>query len=126
MSEKKDANRKLSEILTEDMKCHEPVKVRAIDGLEYEIEVYALSDDDFQNILETSNANPAELGNRDKLLTNMKFMREIAKAATRDERIASFLLPNEAMKVMMKTFELSGLTTASTPARSTEGGAEAR
>jgi hypothetical protein len=126
MSEKRSANQKLSEILTEDMVYHESIKVRTTDGQEHEVEVYMLSEEDFHNALETSNVDPAELGNRDKLLTNMKFMREIAKAATRDERIAAFLLPNEAVKVMTKSFEISGLTAASTPPRSTEGGAEAR
>jgi hypothetical protein len=113
MSEMKTANRRLSEILTEDMVRHETIKVHTTDGLEHEVEVYALSDADFFKALETSNVDLADIGNRDKLFANMRFARSVANVATRDERIASFLLPNESAKVMMKAFEISGLTTAS-------------
>lgn len=103
-------NRKLSEIIQQGTRCHESVSVKGIDGEEHTVEVYALSENEFRELFEGAGADPRDIGNRDKLVQNMKFLGNVAAKATRDEQICSVLMPNESAKIMMKAFEISGLT----------------
>jgi len=56
--------------------------------------------------------DPRDIGNRDKLVQNLKFLRTIARVATGDPNITSNILANESAKIMMKAFEVSRLTPA--------------
>jgi hypothetical protein len=94
---------------------HESIKVNAIDKKEYDVEVYPLSDADFAAVFEECGVDPTDLGNRNKLVANLKFLQKIAATATRDDNICTVLMPNESAKIMMKTFELSGLTASPKP-----------
>jgi hypothetical protein len=115
--ERRVASRKLSEMIEQGIRYHEPVTVRAVDGKEYEVEVHAFSEDEFRELFEAAGADPRDIGNRDKLVQNMKFLGNVAAKATRDPAIGSVLLPNESAKIMMKCFEISGLTAAGPAAR---------
>lgn len=108
--ERRAENKKLSEIIQQGTRYHESVKVQAIDREEYEVEVHALSEDQFRELFETAGVDPRDIGDREKLVQNMKFLSSVAKLATGDENISTVLMPNESAKIMMKAFEISGLT----------------
>jgi len=103
-------HRRLSEMIEEGTAFHESIKVNAIDKKEYDVEVYPLSDADFAAVFEECGVDPTDIGNPNKLVANLKFLQKIAATATRDHNICTVLMPNESAKIMMKTFELSGLT----------------
>jgi hypothetical protein len=107
---KRVENRKLSEIIQQGTCYHEMIKVKAIDGEEHEVEVYALSENDFRQAFEGTDIDPRDIGNKEKLVQNMKYLLAVAEKATHDPQIGSVLMPNECSKIMMKAFELSGLT----------------
>lgn len=110
--ERRAENKKLSEIIQQGTRYHETVKVQAIDRKEHDVEVHALSEDQFRELFETAGVDPRDIGDRDKLVQNMKFLSSVAKLATGDENISTVLMPNESAKIMMKAFEISGLTGA--------------
>jgi len=108
--ERRTENRKLSEIIQQGTRYHETVKVQGIDREEHDVEVHALSEDQFRELFEGAGVDPRDIGDREKLVQNMKFLSSVAKLATGDDNISSVLMPNESAKIMMKAFEVSGLT----------------
>jgi hypothetical protein len=108
--ERRVENRKLSEIIQQGTRYHESVSVKGIDGEMHEVEVYALSENEFRELFEGAGADPRDIGNRDKLVQNMKFLESVAAKATRDEKICTVLMPNQSAEIMMKAFNISGLT----------------
>jgi len=108
--ERRTANRKLSEIIQQGTRYHEPLKMRLIDGQEHDVEVYPLSEDEFRNLLEAHGVQLTDLGNREKLTENMKFIEEVARLATGQENIAELVLGNGCAEIMLKCFEISGLS----------------
>lgn len=108
--ERRTANRKLSEVIQQGTRYHEPLKMRLIDGQEHDVEVYPLSGDDFRNLLEAHGVELTDLGNKDKLTENMKFVEELARLATGEENIAGLVLGNGCTDIMLKCFEISGLS----------------
>jgi hypothetical protein len=110
--ERRAENRKLSERVQQGTRYHEPVKVKTIDGNEYEVEVYALSEDEFLELFEAAGVDPRDIGKPDKLVQNLKFSRSVAAKATRDENIGSVLMPTTSAEIMLKVFEISSLRPA--------------
>ena len=108
--ERRTANRKLSEIIQQGTRYHESLKMRLIDGQEHNVEVYPLSEDEFRNLLEAHGVQLTDLGNREKLTENMKFIEELARLATGQENIADLVLANGCSEIMLKCFEISGLS----------------
>jgi len=107
--ERRTANRKLSEIIEQGTRYHESLKMRLIDGKEHNVEVYPLSGDELRNLLEAHGVQLIDLGNREKLTENMKFIEELARLATGQEDIAELVLANGCSEIMLKCFEISGL-----------------
>ena len=105
-------NQRIAIRIEQGTRHHEPVKVFGTDGKEHDVEVYALSDDQFAEVFEEAGVDPRDIGNRDKLVQNLKFLRTIARVATGDPNITSNILANESAKIMMKAFEVSRLTPA--------------
>lgn len=110
--ERRAENQRIAVRIEQGTRCHEPVKVYGTDGQEHDVEVYALSDDQFREAFETAGVDPRDIGNRDKLTQNLKFVAAVAKLATGDPAITANVLPNEPAKLMMKAFEISRLTPA--------------
>jgi hypothetical protein len=52
--ERRAENRKLSEIIEQGTRYHEPVEVKAVDGQNHSIDVYALSEDQFRELFESA------------------------------------------------------------------------
>jgi len=107
---KRAENQKISVKIEQGTRYHETVKVYGTDRAEHDIEVYALSDDQFREAFENAGVDPADIGNPGKLIQNMKFMGAIARLATGDPAITANVLPNEPAKIMMKVFEISKLS----------------
>ena len=105
-------NQRIAIRIEQGTRYHETVKVYGTDRQEHDVEVYALSDDQFREAFEAAGVDPRDIGNRDKLTQNLKFVAAVAKLATGDPTITANVLPNEPAKIMLKAFEVSKLTPA--------------
>jgi hypothetical protein len=105
-------NKKIAELILRGSKYHEPVEVRGIDNESYKLEVSPISDADLAELLTSTNMDLKDIGNRDKLATNMQFLQKGAGLVTGVPDIAKSLMPMESLKLILKSFELSGLTGA--------------
>jgi hypothetical protein len=108
--EARAANKKLAELITKGTKYHEPVEVRGIDNEHHKFEVSPISDADLAELLTSTNVDLKDIGNRDKLASNMQFLQKGAGLCTGVPDVAKALMPMESLKLIMKSFELSGLT----------------
>jgi uncharacterized protein with PhoU and TrkA domain len=107
--EKRTANRKLSEIIQAGTQYHEPVRMKLIDGQEHDVQVYALSENEFRLLLEDFGLDLKDVGNREKLTENMKLAEKLAQIATGQDDIAELVIGNGCMEIMTKCFQISGL-----------------
>jgi len=103
-------NKKLAELIMQGTKYHEPVEVRGIDNQTHKFEVFPISDADLAELLTSTNVDLKDIGNRDKLASNMQFLQKGAGLCTGVPDVAKVLMPMESLKPIMKSFELSGLT----------------
>lgn len=110
----REANKKLADMIVQGTNYHEPVEVRGIDNQPHKFEVSPLSDADLANLLTSTNVDLKDIGNRDKLAQNMEFLQKGAGIVTGVRDVAQALMPLESLKLILKSFELSGLT-AGTP-----------
>lgn len=91
-------------------KYHEPVEVKGIDNELHTFEVSPLSDADLAELLQSTNVDLKDIGNRDKMASNMQFLQKGAGIVTGVQDVAKVLMPIESLKLILKSFELSGLT----------------
>lgn len=103
-------NKKLAELIAKGTKYHEPVEVKGIDNELHNFEVGPMSDADLADLLQSSNVDLKDIGNRDKMASNMLFLQKGAAIATGTPDVAKVLMPMESLKLILKSFELSGLT----------------
>lgn len=105
-------NKKLAELIVHGTRYHEPVQVRGIDNQHHHFEVSPISDADLAELLQSTNVDLKDIGNRDKLASNMQFLQKAAGLCTGVPDVAKALMPMESLKLILKSFELSGLTGA--------------
>ena len=74
------------------------------------MKVYPLSDQALKDVLTEAGAELADIGNREKVVSNLKLLQLVASRATHDKDICSYLMPLQSLPVALKAFELSGLT----------------
>jgi hypothetical protein len=110
IQEIREAHERIAQIVVKGTEYHEPVTVKTIDKKEHAIEVYALSEKDLIEAFQAANADLKDIGNQDKLISNMKLMSEVAARATRQPEIGKILLPLQSAPIAVKALELSGLT----------------
>ncbi|MGD0175801.1 MAG: hypothetical protein ABSC50_03130 [Candidatus Bathyarchaeia archaeon] len=103
-------NKKLAELITKGTSYHEPVEVRGVDNDLHKFEVSPMSDADLAELLQTTNVDLKDIGNRDKMVSNMQFLQKGAAIVTGVPDVAKALMPLESLKLILKSFELSGLT----------------
>ena len=108
--EARAANKKLAELITKGTRYHEPVEVQGIDNEQHKFEVSPISDADLAELLTSTNVDLKDIGNRDKIASNMQFLQKGAGLCTGVPDVAKALMPMESLKLIMKSFELSGLT----------------
>ena len=109
-------NKKLADLITKGTNYHEPVEVKGIDNQLHSFEVSPMSDADLAELLQSTNVDLKDIGNRDKMATNMQFLQKGAAIVTGVSDVAKALMPMESMKLILKSFELSGLTGIPKPA----------
>jgi hypothetical protein len=103
-------NKKLAELILQGTKYHEAVEVRGVDNELHKFEVSPMSDADLAELLQSTNVDLKEIGNRNKLAQNMQFLQKGAAIVTGAPEVAKALMPMESLKLILKSFELSGLT----------------
>jgi hypothetical protein len=89
---------------------HEPVTVKTVDRKEHSVEVYALSEKDLVEAFQAAGQDLKDIGDPDKLMSNLKLMGELAARATRQPDIGTILMPLQSAPIAIKALELSGLT----------------
>ena len=112
----REANKKLAELITKGTSYHEPVEVKGIDNELHKFEVSPMSDADLAELLQSTNVDLKDIGNKDKMASNMQFLQKGAAIVTGVPDVAKALMPMESMKLILKSFELSGLTGTPKPA----------
>jgi hypothetical protein len=93
----------------------ELVTVRGVDKKEHAVKVYPLSDKALNEVLTASGAELADIGKREKVVSNLKLLQLVAVKATKDPHICEFLMPLQSLPIALKAFELSGLTESPKP-----------
>jgi hypothetical protein len=112
----REANRKLAEFIQQGTRYHEPVEVKGVDNEMHQFEVSPLSDADLSDLLQTTNVDLKDIGNQDKMASNLQFLQKGAAIVTGVPDVAKALMPLESLKLILKSFELSGLTGIPKPA----------
>jgi hypothetical protein len=110
IQEIREAHDRIAQIVVKGTEYHEPVTVKTVDKKEHSVEVYALSEKDLIEAFQSSGQDLKDIGNPDKLLSNLKLMSELAARATRQPEIGKMLLPLQSAPIAVKALELSGLT----------------
>lgn len=108
----REENKKLAELIAKGTTYHEPVEVKGVDNELHKFEVSPISDADLAELLQSTNVDLKDIGNRDKLAENMQFLQKGAALVTGAPDVAKALMPMESLKLILKSFELSGLTGA--------------
>ncbi|MGA2789811.1 MAG: hypothetical protein ABSF00_03465 [Candidatus Bathyarchaeia archaeon] len=108
--EARAANQKLAELITKGTKYHEAVEVKGVDNELHKFEVSPMSDADLAELLQSTNVDLKDIGNKDKLASNLAFLQKGAAIATGAPDVAKALMPMESLKLILRSFELSGLS----------------
>jgi hypothetical protein len=110
IQEIREAHERIAQIVVKGTEYHEPVTVKTVDKKEHAVEVYALSEKDLIEAFQSAGADLKDIGNQDKLISNLKLMSEVAARATRQPDIGKILLPLQSAPIAVKALEISGLT----------------
>jgi len=105
--ERREFHKKLSEIILAGTEYFETVTVKGIDGKDYEVPVYALSDEQYRQAIESSGVNPKSLVDRTEILSHMKLAQAIAPIATRDPDICKVIKPAQSFMILEKVLAIS-------------------
>ena len=111
IQEIREAHERIAQIVVKGAEYHESVTVKTVDMKDHALEVYALSEKDLIEAFQSSGQDLKDIGDQDKLMSNLKLMGELAARATRIPEIGKILLPLQSAPIAVKALELSGLTT---------------
>ena len=112
-------HQRLGEMIAQGTEYWENVTVQGIDRKEHTVKVYPLSDQALQEVLTQAGAELADIGKREKVVSNLKLLQLVASRATHDKDICSHLTPLQSLPIALKAFELSGLTEGPKPESTT-------
>jgi hypothetical protein len=93
------------------------VEVQGLDGNFYEVDVYAMSDGEFRELVAKANLNREALSNPETILDQLNVQREIAAKCIRGENgeqftaeeLSQMLMPLEYSKIFRRVLEISGI-----------------
>ena len=108
-------HKRLSEMIPLGTEYSETVTVLGIDKKDHAVKVYPLSDQALRDVLVEAGAELADIGDRKKVVSNLKLLQLVATKATRDPEICKYLMPLQSLPIALKAFELSGLTEGPKP-----------
>jgi hypothetical protein len=111
----REEHKRLGDMIEQGTAYFEIVTVKGIDKKDHDVRVYPLSDQALKDVLTQTGAELTDIGNRDKLLSNLKLLQLVAAKATRDPNICNVLMPLQSLPIALKAFELSGLTEGPKP-----------
>lgn len=108
-------HKRLSEMIPAGTEYSEIVTVQGIDKKDHTVKIYPLSDQALKDVLMEAGAELADIGDREKVVSNLKLLQLVAAKATKDPDICKFLMPLQSLPIALKAFELSGLTEGPKP-----------
>jgi riboflavin biosynthesis pyrimidine reductase len=108
-------HKRLSEMIPAGTEYSETVTVLGIDKKDHAVKVHPLSDQALKEVLVEAGAELSDIGDRKKIVSNLKLLQLVAGKATGDPEICKFLMPLQSLPIALKAFELSGLTEAPKP-----------
>ena len=108
-------HKRLSEIIIRGKDYHEIVRVRGIDGKEYDIGIHPLNDEEFVAACAAANIHLPPGATGTDLGTSVKLLSALAAAITGDPKIASVLAPLETAKIGGKVLEISCISSGPKP-----------
>ena len=108
-------HKRLSEMIPAGTEYSEVVTVQGTDKKEHTVRVYPLSDQALREILADTGTELADIGNRTKVVSNLKLLGLIATKASHDPDICSYLMPLQSLPIALKALELSGMTEGPKP-----------
>ena len=108
-------HKRLSEMIPLGTEYSEIVTVLGIDKREHAVKVHPLSDQALKDVLMEAGAELADIGDRKKVVSNLKLLQLVAAKATGDPDVCKFLMPLQSLPIALKAFELSGLTEGPKP-----------
>jgi hypothetical protein len=106
------ANKKMADLIMQGTAYHETVEVRGIDNELHKFEVFPISDADLAELLQSANMDLKDIGKKDKMASNMQLLQKGAAIVTGVSDVAKSLMAAESLKLILRSFELSGLTDA--------------
>jgi hypothetical protein len=115
--ERRRTHQKLSRMVLEGSRYRETVEVQGIDGNYYMVDVYALTDEEFRDLIVKASLKREDLQNPEKIVELLTVQREIAAKCVRGEGDVKFtaeelgrlLMPLEYVKIFRKVLEISGI-----------------
>jgi hypothetical protein len=108
-------HKRLSEMIVRGKDYHETMKVRGIDGKEYDIDIHPLNDEEFVAACAAADIHLPPGATMTDVGPTMKLFSALAAAVTGDPKIASVLVPLETAKIGGKVLEISGLSAGPKP-----------
>jgi len=105
--ERREAHRKLSEIILAGTEYSEKVVVKGIDGKDYEVTVYAVSDEDYRRAIKIAGMDSKELLDRNAVLAHWGLANALAPIATRDPEICKVIKPAQSFRILEKVIAIS-------------------
>ena len=105
--ERRAENRRLSEIILAGTEYSESVTVKGVDGKDYDMQVHALSDEEYRSAIEAAGLSSKDLMDRGEVLAHWKLAQAIAPIATRDPNICKALKPAQTFKILEKVIQIS-------------------
>jgi hypothetical protein len=112
-------HKRLSEMIPAGIEYSEMVTVQGTDKKAHTVQVYPLSDQALKEVLMEAGADLGDIGDRGKLVSNLKLLQLVAVKATKDPDICKVLMPLQSLPIALKAFELSGLTEGPKPESNT-------
>ena len=104
----REENKRIYDLVVQGTAKHEPVEVEGIDRQKHTFEVFAISDADLAELLTSTGVDLKDMGNKEKLAENAKFLVKGAALATGVPDVGKALIQLESLKLILKAFELSG------------------
>lgn len=115
--ERRERHKKLSRVLLEGKRYFETVTVRGLDGEYYDVDVYAMTDGEFRELIARAGLKREDLEKPERLIEQLDLQREIAAKCIRGEKgetytpeeLSKLLMPLEYSRIFRKVLEISGI-----------------
>ncbi|MEM2122908.1 MAG: hypothetical protein QXE79_04645 [Candidatus Bathyarchaeia archaeon] len=115
--QRREQHKKLAKALLEGRHYHEPLTVKGLDGEYYEVDVYAMTDGEFRELVAKAGLRREDLEEPERLIEHLNLQRNIAAKCIRGaggetyapEELSRLLMPLEYSRIFRKVLEISGV-----------------